>query len=178
MKIRRVVMGNDARGKTTVLDDSSVEPTTVTLLPGAEIHRVWELDSVSVPVSNPSAGDPTTTFFPEHGGVRFGFLTVPPGITYIPDPDADLEAAATEMEQKLPGAAVTFSFPDQPGAHVTQTVDYIVVLSGEALMRVDDTEVRLGQGDCLIQNGTPHAWFNDGSEPLVMAFALCGAATA
>ncbi|SFB13092.1 Cupin domain-containing protein [Amycolatopsis marina] len=177
MKVRRVVMGNDAQGKTTVIEDGVVEPTTASLLPGVEIHRVWELDSVSVPVTDAATGDKKATFFPANPGVRFGFLTVPPGITYVPEPGADLEAAAAEMEEKLPGAAATFAFPDQPGAHATQTVDYIIVLSGEATMRVDDIEVHLKQGDCLIQNGNPHAWFNNGTEPLVMGFALCGATT-
>ncbi|MFF5986455.1 cupin domain-containing protein [Prauserella flavalba] len=175
MKVRRVVMGDDGNGTTTVLEDGTVEPTTATLLPGVEIHRVWELDSVSVPVTDPSAGAPKSTFFPAEPGVRFGFLTVPPGITYVPEPGADLAAAAAEMEERLPGAAATFAFPDKPGAHVTQTVDYIVVLSGEGVLRFDDVEVRLSQGDCLIQNGNPHAWFNEGTEPFVLAFALCGA---
>ncbi|ASR37701.1 hypothetical protein BAY61_24870 [Prauserella marina] len=175
MKVRRVVMGNDSEGTTKVLDDGTIEPTTATLLPGVEIHRVWELDSVAVPVGDASEGDPKATFFPPHPGVRFGFLTVPPGITYIPEPGADLAAAAAEMEERLPGAAATFAFPDKPGAHETRTVDYIVVLSGNGVLRFDDVEVRLNQGDCLIQNGNPHAWFNEGDEPFVLAFALCGA---
>ncbi|MEV1294569.1 cupin domain-containing protein [Pseudonocardia sp. NPDC049635] len=178
MKVRRVVMGSGPQGRTAVLDDGPLEPTTVALLPGVEIVRVWETERAALPVTDASAGDPKATFFPPHPGIRFGFLSVPPGITYVPDESTDLAAAGTEIEEKLPGAAATFAFPDQPGAHVTQTVDYIVVVSGAGVLRFDDVEVRIAQGDVLIQNGTPHAWFNDGSEPFVVAFALCGATQA
>ncbi|MGV0768716.1 cupin domain-containing protein [Mycobacterium syngnathidarum] len=147
---------------------------TATLLPGVEIHRAWETDHPSLPVTDIDTGGPKSNFFPGPGGVRFGFLSVPPGIDYIPDPNADLAAAAAEMEQKLPGAAATFS-TEQPGEHTTDTVDYIVVVSGNGVMRAPGIEVRLSAGDCLVQNGTAHAWFNEGDRPLVLAFALCGA---
>jgi hypothetical protein len=35
--------------------------------------------------------------------------------------------------------------------------------------------VRLGPGDCVIQNGTRHAWHNRSSEPAVLFVALIGA---
>jgi mannose-6-phosphate isomerase-like protein (cupin superfamily) len=177
MKVRRVVMGTGPTGRTAVLDDGPVEPTTAALLPGVEIVRVWETDDAALPVTDAAAGGHQATFFPPHPGVRFGFLSVPAGITYVPDEAVDLASAGAEIEQKLPGAAATFTFPDQPGAHVTRTVDYIVVVSGAGTMRFDDVEVHLSQGDCLVQNGTPHAWHNDGTEPFVLAFALCGATT-
>ncbi|MGV0837920.1 cupin domain-containing protein [Mycolicibacterium thermoresistibile] len=174
MQIRRVVMGGNDTEKPSVLSDSTVEPVTASLLPGVRIFRVWEQDRPTLPVTDASAGDPDSTFFPSPGGVRFGFLSVPPGIDYIPAPDADLQAAAVEMEAKLPGAAATFS-TERPGDHTTETVDYLVVLSGSGILRAPGVEVRVTAGDCLIQNGTAHAWFNDGDEPFVLAFALVGA---
>ncbi|ONM50447.1 cupin domain-containing protein [Nocardia donostiensis] len=173
MSNRRVVMGTSADGNTVVLSDGPVEPVTATLLPGVEIYRCWELDKPSIPVAATEDGGRKSTFFPPPGGIRFGFLTIPPGIDYIPAPDADLNAAAAEMEEKLPGAAATFS-TERPGEHTTQSVDYIIVLSGSAVMRAPGVEVRLNKGDCLIQNGTPHAWFNDGDEPLVLGYTLTG----
>lgn len=175
MDVRRIIMGTTEEGHPRVIADESVEPVRASLLPGVEIYRVWEVDQPSLPVRAAEAGGLKDTFFPPPGGLRFGFLTIPPGIDYIPAPDADLAAAAAEMEAKLPGAAATFS-TERPGEHTTATVDYIVVLAGRGLMRAPGgVEVRLNTGDCLVQNGTAHAWFNDGEEPLVMAFALHGA---
>lgn len=174
MHVRKVIMGTTDGGQTRVIADETVEPVTATLLPGVEIFRVWETDEPTLPVRSPEAGLAKGPFFPAPGGLRFGFLTVPPGIDYVPAPGADLQAAAAEMEEKLPGAAATFS-TEHPGEHTTSSIDYIVVVSGRAIMRASDgVEIRLDTGDCLVQNGTAHAWFNDGDEPLVMAFALSG----
>lgn len=174
MKNRRIVLGTAANGDTVVLDDGPVEPVTATLLPGVEIYRVWETDKPALPVAAASDGDRKAPFYPAPPGVRFGFLCIPPGIDYIPPPGADLAAAAAEMEAALPGAAETFS-TERPGEHTTRTVDYIVVLSGHGTMRGPGVEVAIAPGDCLVQNGTPHGWFNDGDETLVLAYALIGA---
>ena len=176
--MRRIVMGHDAAGEARVLSDTDVAPVTVAMLPGAEIHRMWELDDVpKLPPVDLGEGV-QHTFFPPTAGVRFGFLTFPPGLSYVPPagtPPEALAAAAAEAEEKLPGMAATFD-PERPGTHTTRTVDYIVALSGEGLMTVhDDLEVRLRAGDCLIQNGTPHGWFNDSDAPFVVAYTLVGA---
>lgn len=177
--VRRIVLGHDANGEATVLGDETVPPVTVAMLPGVEIYRAWELDDTpKLPVTDLSAGA-QHTFFPPTAGVRFGLLTIPPGLSYVPPagtPAEVLTAAAAEAEEKLPGMAATFN-PDRPGIHTTHTVDYIVALSGTGLMRVrDGVEVRVRAGDCLIQNGTPHGWFNDSTEPFVVAYTLVGAA--
>ena len=39
----------------------------------------------------------------------------------------------------------------------------------------DGAEVRLGPGDCVIQNGTRHAWRNRSSQPVVIFVAIVGA---
>ena len=66
--------------------------------------------------------------------------------------------------------------PDDPGMHTTASVDYGVVLSGEATLELDDgATVTLGPGDTYIQNGTRHRWSNSGSVPAVLAVTLLGA---
>ena len=65
---------------------------------------------------------------------------------------------------------------DDPGMHRTDTVDYVVVLSGEVSLELDDGEtVHLSAGDCVVQNGTRHAWRNSSSAPCLIAFAIVGA---
>lgn len=65
---------------------------------------------------------------------------------------------------------------DHPGMHTTDTVDFDVIVSGEVYLELDNgAEVLLKAGDCVIQNGTRHAWRNRSSEKCVIAVTLVGA---
>ncbi|MGO9930770.1 MAG: cupin domain-containing protein [Steroidobacteraceae bacterium] len=44
--------------------------------------------------------------------------------------------------------------------HRTRTLDYVVVIEGELVLILDDSEVTLKQGDVVVQRGTDHAWEN------------------
>ena len=56
--------------------------------------------------------------------------------------------------------------------HRTPSIDYVIVMSGEIDMLLDDSEVHLKAGDIMIQQGTNHAWVNRGSEVCRIAFVL------
>ena len=59
--------------------------------------------------------------------------------------------------------------------HRTETIDYIVMLSGEIDMDMDDSTVKLRAGDAMVQRGTNHAWINRGKEPARLAIVLLDA---
>lgn len=60
--------------------------------------------------------------------------------------------------------------------HVTSTIDYVVIMSGEIDMELDDgVEVHLKQGDVVVQRATIHAWINREAEPCNIAFILIDA---
>ena len=59
--------------------------------------------------------------------------------------------------------------------HRTETIDYVIVLSGEIDMETDDSTIKLKAGDVLVQRGTNHAWINHGTEPARVAFVLIDA---
>ncbi|MEV6426582.1 cupin domain-containing protein [Nocardia sp. NPDC051463] len=176
--MRRIVIGHNDSGKTQVLSDANIDPITIALLPGAKVHRMWELDDLpTLPVTNVQAAA-NGTYFPGPGGLRFGLISIPPGLSYAPPSDVSAEAmaaAVAEADAKLPGMLATFD-EAQEGIHTTQTVDFVIVLSGEGRLRTDDgVDLPLRPGDCLIQNGSAHGWFNDGPEPFVFCYTLCGA---
>ena len=172
MDVRRVVTGNDVDGRAVFVSDEVVNPITISLMPGGEFHDVWGADDVpTVPTSGPPPR--AATWFPPAGGFRFGFFTVGPQSSR--PLDVDPAAAFAEMEEKLPGLAATLE-RDHPGMHTTDTVDWDLVISGEVWLELDDgKEVLLRAGDCVIQNGTRHAWHNRSSEPCVVAVAIVGA---
>jgi mannose-6-phosphate isomerase-like protein (cupin superfamily) len=173
MRIRRVVTGKTPEGKSVFVTDEQVDAITVDLLPGAEFHRMWGAnDLVNLPSDGrqPEAGG----YFPPANGFRFGFFTIGPDSVTLPA-GLDIGAALQELNEKLPGLADVME-PTNPGMHTTDTVDFDLVISGEVWLELDDgAEVLLGAGDCVIQNGTRHAWRNRSDEPCVIAVALLGA---
>ena len=172
MKIRCVVTGRDASGKSIVAEDSAREPITVGMLPGFAFHRVWGADGIP---ALPSDGTPPPyrRYFPPAGGFRFWYFTLPAHSDKLPTLE-DQAAAYREMEEKLPGVA-EFMEPGHPGMHTTDTVDLDVILSGEVYLELDGgTEVLLRAGDCVVQNGTRHAWHNRSERECVIACALVG----
>jgi mannose-6-phosphate isomerase-like protein (cupin superfamily) len=54
--------------------------------------------------------------------------------------------------------------------HRTKTLDYVVVIEGEVVLVLDDTEVALNKGDVVVQRGTDHAWENRADKVARMAF--------
>jgi hypothetical protein len=175
MNIRRVVTGTHD-GKSVFVSDGPVEPATVALMPGLEFHSLWGADQ---PVALPTNGTrpEAPRYFPPVGGFRFQVVTIPPEPPGGAPP-VDPARATAEVEEKLPGLLAHME-PDSPGMHTTDTIDWDFVLSGEIFLELDDgAEVHLHAGDCVIQNGTRHAWHNRSSEPCVLAVALVGAARA
>ncbi len=71
---------------------------------------------------------------------------------------------------------IEFSPGNQTDMHVTPTIDYAVVISGEIDMELDDgVETHLKAGDVLVQRATIHNWVNRGDVPCVIAFVLIDA---
>lgn len=60
--------------------------------------------------------------------------------------------------------------------HRTDTIDYVICISGEIDMFLDDTQfVTLRAGDVLIQRGTYHSWVNRSDKPCRLAVVLLDA---
>ena len=174
-RVRRVVTGCTADGKSVFVSDEQVEPVTLAIMPGSAFHRLWGGDDTP---SLPTDGSqpPHHAYFPPAGGYRFGFFTVPPEGTELPA-GLDIAAALAELEEKLPGM-MAVAEPENPGMHTTDTVDFEVVLSGRVICELDDgAEVTLEPGDTFVQNGTRHRWRNPFAEPAVLFVALLGATT-
>jgi len=111
---------------------------------------------------------------PGPGGTSLHFVTFPPGSVFA-DPSFHGDAARSEALSRLRGLADHFE-KDDPAMHKTNTVDYAIVYEGEIWLDLDDVKiVHLKRGDAVVQNGTRHAWRNNGTTPATMLFFLNGA---
>ena len=98
-----------------------------------------------------------------------------------PDVSGNEDLGARQVNRPPPRRGSIFRVIEfEPGneqdMHVTQTIDYVLVMSGEIDMELDDgAQVHLSQGDVLVQRATVHSWVNRGTEPCRIAFVLIDA---
>jgi mannose-6-phosphate isomerase-like protein (cupin superfamily) len=173
VKIRRVVTGHDAAGRARLVDDGEVEPITTALMPGAAAYRLWGRDERP---AFPDDGAPRSAdaYYPPPDGSRFMINVIPPG-ELVPAPGVDTAGALAELERLMPGAMAR-NEPDAPGMHTTDSIDYVLVVSGEVTLELDDGEQTvLRAGDAVVQNGTRHAWRNHGTGPCTIVGVAIGA---
>ena len=143
---RRVVTGHDANGKSVVLSDSA-PPQNHPMKGagvGADFFEMW-----NVPKPVPSL---TSTEAREPNEREFTIMPVAGHLLRIID-----------------------IYPPSQGGkrtvmHRTQTLDYAIVIEGEVVLVLDDSEVTLKQSDVVVQRGTDHAWENRSSTMARMAF--------
>jgi mannose-6-phosphate isomerase-like protein (cupin superfamily) len=69
-----------------------------------------------------------------------------------------------------PGSNFTIcEFPPNSPAlmHATDTIDYLVILSGRVTLVLEEGEADLGPGDFVVDRGVLHGWRNDHAERCV-----------
>jgi len=142
---RRVVTGHDGHGKSVILSDGPPPQHHPMHGPevGADFFEVWNSER-PVPLLTPSEREPNERPF-----------TIMPVSGHL--------LRIIEIYPPSQGGKRTVM-------HRTSTVDYVVVISGEVVLVLDDSEVTLRQGDVVVQRGTDHAWENRSTVPARMAF--------
>lgn len=172
--VRRVVTGHDGQGKAVVLTDG--EPPVIVRSPiqaGLAFHEIWNTARMPA-VIEPAFDEPTlghTDTAPPKNGTVIRIVDLPPegpdGPKLDKDQARELFSAvglAENAEHHKPGR--------HPLMHRTESIDYGIVLSGEIVLLLDDSEVHLKQGDVVVQRGTIHAWTNRTDTICRMAFIL------
>jgi naringenin degradation protein FdeH len=175
--ILRVVTGHDASGKAVVMSKGSL-PTVieVSAIPGTVFHEVWNTAATPVRITATEA-EPTLgplKLPPPPQGTRIRFVDIPPDTEeFLRHGHERVRQAFTQVGDTHASTAQASS--PHPLMHRTESVDYGVVMEGEIVLVLDDSEVPLKRGDVVIQRGTNHAWANRGSRPARVAFVLVDA---
>jgi mannose-6-phosphate isomerase-like protein (cupin superfamily) len=142
---RRVVTGHDRSGKSVVLWDGPPPQHHPMHGPGvgADFYEIWN-STRPVPLLSAQESEPNERAF-----------TIMPVSGHL--------LRIIEIYPPSQGGKRTVM-------HRTRTVDYVVVIKGEIVLLLDDSEVTLRAGDVVVQRGTDHAWENRSSQPARMAF--------
>lgn len=170
-RIKRYVTGHDAEGRSIILFDDDA-PNALEIGGGLGVTELWVTNEI--PIINTGAQDSGARPIqhdPGPGGTIFRVVEIPP------DTSTDMKSdAAALMKAIKSGYQQTSEDIDKhPTMHKTDTIDYLVVISGEMYMAMDKGEVLLKPGDCIVQRGTKHAWINRGDKPCLLAAILIDA---
>lgn len=144
--IRRVVTGHDAKQVAKVILEGPATNAKYPA-PGIVSTLVWCTDRTPADIA---AGEGV-----EDMGARIIGTAPPPNGTRF--------------------AVIDFPPGNPPIMHRTETIDYVVVISGQIDMDMDDSTVTLKAGDVMVQRGTNHSWVNRATERARLAFVLIDA---
>lgn len=160
--IRRVVTGNDERGKSKVVWDGPAPATHEASMGSGRGHiDFWVWNESPAHLSGKSDDGNLPYDFP--GPPEGGHLRVVQGTgreaDYDPAKDPHIVPPHAPKEHPLTrrwdrGGANAYS----GGMHKTETVDYAILLDGERTLVLDDCEVEWRPGDVVIDVGAWHQW--------------------
>jgi quercetin dioxygenase-like cupin family protein len=144
--IRRVVTGHDAQGKSVFLSDGPPPQHHPMRGPGvgADFHEIWSTPEAVPELTSTPATEPNERAF-----------TIMPPTGHL--------LRIIEIHPPHEGGSRTVM-------HRTRTLDYVVVIEGEIVLLLDDSETVLGPGSVVVQRGTNHAWENRGDRTARLAF--------
>lgn len=148
--MRRIVTGYDEQGRPGIIFDG--EPPTVMDFGAIVTTEIWVTDSTPPVMTNEDTSLREWEIDPPARGTAFRIIRIMP--------TEETKAAPREGE------------PEFLGEHATETLDFVVVLSGEITMTIGGREETLRAGDTVVQQATPHDWINRGTEPCLLAGVL------
>jgi uncharacterized cupin superfamily protein len=176
--IRRVVTGNDARGRSKVIWDGPAPNAHVASMGSGRGHTdIWVWNESPAPLSGESDDGNLGYAFsgPQNGG-HFRVVQARPRPPDY-DPAKDKSLVRPHPPKARPGGRGVW---DRGGddafssaMHKTETVDYGIVLAGERSLILDDRELLMKPGDIVIQVGAWHQWRMP--KGAIMAFDMIGA---
>ena len=170
-RVRRVLTGHDAQGRSTfIADGEAPNMKEMASMPGLALTDLWETGGA--PASNAGEKDAAARpvrLEPPKNGTILRIVEFPPDSAWREN--ADAKAAFKSIGA---GHAKDKASSD-PMMHKTSTVDYIIVLKGEIYAIMETGETLLRAGDVLVQRGTNHSWSVRGNEPCIVAAVLVSA---
>ncbi len=164
MSYRVVVTGHTSEGSSALVRDE-----VVTQSPGWMFH-FWSSDESPADNGPGTAGArPDQRLSPPPTGSLFRIFHIPPDRRVAAMTAADLEAISSGIGARIEAR------PGERLWHRTDTVDYVVVLSGRVTLHLDEGDVELGPQDIVVQRGTHHAWSNRTDQDAVAVCVMVGA---
>ena len=173
--VRRIVTGNDARGRSHVLFDSdapNVHPRPRS--PGTFFFELWTFENAPARIVGGRDASPAgqaLNHSPPGNGAHWR-LVHSPGRQGALDTEAARESHAA---MNRGGASELREGGRHWNMHRTPSVDYAFCLNGERHLVLDRDDVPVKRGDAVVQLGNWHAWDNRSGVDVEMSYVMIGA---
>ena len=180
--IRRIVTGNDARGRSKLIWDGPSPGTHEAQLPGAHEAQVsgrghtdfWVWRETPAPLDGAEDAGTWNDEFPNPVGG--GHLRVVHWLAKTPEAPPNQPYKAPESHGRTWDRGGGNHY-NRSYMHKTKSLDYGILLSGERVMELDDCKLTLKPGDIVIDVGAWHLW-DSSKMGCLMAFDMFDAAFA
>ena len=165
---RRIVTIDRENGKGSLVSDTPAPDVRFDpARPGFALERLWVTDEHPAKIVYESLQVPNT-LVPPKGGTVCSVMTVPPDDSWKGKAGSN-EVKAFFNALGAPNASAYSPLAPHPYMQKTQTLDFCIVLEGDAVLVLDTQEVPVTAGDIVIQRGTSHAWSNRSGKPARIA---------
>ena len=167
--IRRFVTGVGDNGKSKIIETTEMTGRQVAERPGFRMANVWATTATPAHISAPEETGKLFGVHPPKNGTVIRVMDIPPETK---DAHGDAAHRATRAQMFPDASRNKVDTTRHVGMHMTDSVDYAIVISGEMWAVMEDDEVLMKAGDVLIQRGTVHAWSNRSNEMCRICFVL------
>ena len=168
--IRRIVTGHDSEGRSCIIADGpSPAVRLVPERPGYRVTNLWRTVGSPADINAADSIAEQQGVAPPTNGTVIRIIDIPPEAA---DPNERKRQAAATFGKLFADADHHLDHQRHPGMHITESVDYAVMLEGELTAILDKDETVMRAGDVLIQRGTNHAWANRSGKMARVLFVL------
>jgi len=174
--MKRVVTKNDNEGNSYILSTeiNNVEVPLPEIDEDFKFFNLWTTDTMPV---NFNDNDPTKDNYistsPVKNGSLFRIVNYPPEKVLLDKINKMTKEELTNFENKI---GIKLSHTNKhPLMHMTKSIDFGIILSGEIYLVLDKEEVLLKPMDTIVQRGTSHAWSNRSDRDCLVAYVLLDA---
>ena len=133
--IPRRIITDEKNGRSIIAADATAENVSEHF-PGLIVSDIWATDAVPADLRSEFRVENTAMPATPSGGTYFRYVSIPP------NDDLGIVSGLGAPHLLM---------------HKTQTLDYIIIASGEVYLVLDEGETKLRAGDIVIQRGTNHA---------------------
>lgn len=173
-KTRIVLTHADEAGRSSLTEHDAhvVIETDAEGVPVFKVSQLWGTsDGIGTVGPGQNPDQVIEPWFPGPGGIRFRFFTFEP----LGSGASDSGAPQLQDVGHDDGSGFVDAFdPDRPGMHISDSIDFVHVLSGQVILELEQRETLVKEGDVVIMRGGWHNWRNETDKPCTVASVMVG----